>query len=80
VKVFNISRGACIPFYEKLSFLSVPESRSPTHVPVSRNIRFRLVLGSPQFDFVLKSKTDGSGLNPRFWLTSCAHKKMDHVT
>jgi len=33
-----------ILLYEKLSPLSVPESRSPTHVPVSRNIRFRLVL------------------------------------
>ena len=43
VKVFNIGRGACILFYEKgLSPLSVPESRSPTHVPVSRNIHFRL--------------------------------------
>jgi hypothetical protein len=42
VKVFNIPRGVCIVFYEKLS---VPESRSPTHVPVSRNICFRLVLG-----------------------------------
>jgi hypothetical protein len=44
VKVFNLLRGACIAFYEKLSPLSVPESRSPTHVPVSRNIHFRLVL------------------------------------
>jgi hypothetical protein len=44
VKVFNIPREACILLYEKLSTLSVPESRSPTHVPVSRNIRFRLVL------------------------------------
>jgi hypothetical protein len=44
LKVFNILRAACIMFYEKLSPLSVPESRSPTHVPVSRNIHFRLVL------------------------------------
>ena len=34
-----------ILLYEKLSPLSVPESRSPAHVPVSRNICFRLVLG-----------------------------------
>jgi hypothetical protein len=50
VKVFNIPRGACIPFYEKkVSPLSVPESQSPTHVPVSRNIHFRLVLDISQF-------------------------------